>query len=275
MAKRIGFRGKGVFCFFWVPASAGMTGVWEFDLLGFGFRRISDVFDGRVVLLVTVLFFAGARERVGTGRVVVEVDGGGCLGDAVDEALEMAGRGVALPSNVMLARNGVYVDRSVEVFDGDEVAVIPPVSGGAGDDDGSARVWVTGDAIDGDEVVRLVGSDRDGAVVVFHGITRDHNEGRRVLWLEYEAYSPMAEDVMSQIVGEMREKWEIGEVAVCHRTGRVDIGETSMVLAVSAAHRRPAFESALYFIDRLKEVVPIWKKEYFEGGEVWIGETPG
>ena len=224
---------------------------------------------------VTVLFFAGARERVGTGRVVVEVDGGVSLGDAVDGALAMVGAGVGLPSNVMLARNGVYVDRSVEVFDGDEVAVIPPVSGGADGDDGSARVWVTGDAIDGDEVVRLVGSDRDGAVVVFHGITRDHNEGRKVLWLEYEAYSPMAEDMMTQIIGEMRDQWEIGEVAVCHRTGRVDIGETSMVLAVSAAHRRPAFESALYFIDRLKEVVPIWKKEYFEGGEVWIGETPG
>ena len=223
---------------------------------------------------MTVLFFAGARERVGIGRVDVDLADDATLGDAVDGALGMVGGGVGLPSNVMLARNGVYVDRSVEVFDGDEVAVIPPVSGGQGSN-GSERVWVTGEAIDRDEVVGLVGSDRDGAVVVFHGVTRDHNEGRRVLWLEYEAYSPMAEDVMLQIVGEMREKWEIGEVAVCHRTGRVDIGETSMVLAVSAAHRRPAFESALYFIDRLKEVVPIWKKEYFEGGEVWIGETPG
>ena len=128
-------------------------------------------------------------------------------------------------------------------------------------------VWVTADEIDADEVVSRVGSDRDGAVVVFHGITRDHNEGRSVLWLEYEAYSPMAEDMMTQIIDEMRERWQIGDVAVCHRTGRVDIGQTSMVLAVSAAHRRPAFESALYFIDRLKEVVPIWKKEYFEVAE--------
>ena len=228
-------------------------------------------------MLVTVLFFAGARERVGTGRVEVDVSDGAVLGDVVDRAIGLAGGDVVLPAGVMLARNGVYVDRSVVVGDGDEIAVIPPVSGGSAgvDGGGSGHVWVTGDEIVGDEVVGLVGSDRDGAVVVFHGVTRDHNEGRSVLYLEYEAYSPMAEDMMSQIISEMREEWEIGDVAVCHRTGRVDIGETSMVLAVSAAHRRPAFESALYFIDRLKEVVPIWKKEYFEGGEVWIGETPG
>ena len=221
---------------------------------------------------VTVLFFAGARERVGTGRVELNLLEDAKLGAAVDQAIASAGAEYELPENVMLARNGAYADRSTILSDGDEIAIIPPVSGGA---NGIADVWVTSDEIDADEVVSRVGSDRDGAVVVFHGITRDHNEGRSVLWLEYEAYSPMAEDMMKQIISEMRDKWEIGDVAVCHRTGRVDIGQTSMVLAVSAAHRRPAFESALYFIDRLKEVVPIWKKEYFEGGEVWIGETPG
>ena len=247
-------------------------------MLGLDPRGFNVCETGVLGVRVTVLFFAGARERVGTGRVEVDVADGASLGDAVDGAVDRAvdGAGVEyrLPDNVMLARNGAYADRSTVLSDGDEVAVIPPVSGGQVSG-GSERVWVTGEAIDGDEVVGLVGSDRDGAVVVFHGVTRDHNEGRRVLWLEYEAYSPMAEDVMSQIIGEMREKWEIGDVAVCHRTGRVDIGQTSMVLAVSAAHRRPAFESSLYFIDRLKEEVPIWKKEYFEGGEVWIGETPG
>ena len=224
------------------------------------------------MLRVTVLFFAGARERVGTGRVELDLEDGASLGDAVERAIASAGGKGVLSGSVMLARNGAYADRLTALRDGDEVAIIPPVSGG---EDGVADVWVTPDVIDADEVVSRVGSDRDGAVVVFHGITRDHNDGRSVLYLEYEAYSPMAEEMMSQIIGEMRGRWEIGGVAVCHRTGRVDIGETSMVLAVSAAHRRPAFESALYFIDRLKEVVPIWKKEYFEGGEVWIGETPG
>ena len=225
---------------------------------------------------VTVLFFAGARERAGIGRVEVEVDAGSSLDDAIGCALASVDRDGVLPSNVMLARNGTYVGKSEHLEDGDEIAVIPPVSGGEESVDAAARrVWVTGDEIDDDLVVSLVGSDRDGAVVVFHGVTRDHNDGRTVLYLEYEAYSPMAEITMMQIIEEMKKKWDIGEVAVCHRTGRVDIGETSMVLAVSAPHRRPAFESALYFIDRLKEIVPIWKKEYFEGGEVWIGETPG
>ncbi|MCH8114395.1 MAG: molybdenum cofactor biosynthesis protein MoaE, partial [Chloroflexi bacterium] len=86
---------------------------------------------------------------------------------------------------------------------------------------------------------------------------------------------PMAENKIVEIIGEMRSKWELGKVAIAHRTGRVDIGETSMVVAVGAAHRRPAFEASLYFVDRLKEIVPIWKREFFEGGEVWIGETPG
>jgi molybdopterin synthase catalytic subunit len=85
----------------------------------------------------------------------------------------------------------------------------------------------------------------------------------------------MAENKIAELIAEMREKWQLGKISVAHRTGRVDIGETSMVVAVGSAHRRPAFESALYFVDRLKEVVPIWKKEHFEGGDVWIGETPG
>ncbi len=224
----------------------------------------------------TILFFAGARERAGTGRVDVELKQGSSIGEAIELALTTVGRSGNLPSNVMLARNGNYVDGSEPMMDGDEIAVIPPVSGGCDcDADKPSRVWLTDSDIEADRVVELVGSDSDGAVVVFHGITRDHNDGRSVLYLEYEAYSPMAEDMMLTIIGEMTEKWQIGDVAVCHRTGRVDIGETSMVLAVSAAHRRPAFEAALYFIDRLKEIVPIWKKEYFEGGEVWIGETPG
>ncbi len=221
---------------------------------------------------ITVLFFAGARERAGTGRVTVDVDASTSIADAVDAACSKAPGNASLPSNVMYARNGGYSEGSDLISDGDEIAVIPPVSGGS---DGVGHAWITPDNIESEAVVSKVGSDSDGAIVVFHGITRDRNEGRRVLHLEYESYSSMAEDTMRQIIAEMKSRWEIGDVAVCHRVGRVDIGETSMVLAVSAVHRQPAFEASLYFVDRLKEIVPIWKKEYFEGGEVWIGETPG
>ncbi len=221
---------------------------------------------------ITVLFFAGARERAGTGRVTVDVDASTSIADAVDAACSQAPGNASLPPNVMYARNGGYSEGSDLINDGDEIAVIPPVSGGSG---GVSHAWITPDNIESEAVVSKVGSDSDGAIIVFHGITRDRNEGRRVLHLEYESYSPMAEDTMRQIIAEMKSRWEIGDVAVCHRVGRVDIGETSMVLAVSAVHRHPAFEASLYFVDRLKEIVPIWKKEYFEGGEVWIGETPG
>ena len=138
-----------------------------------------------------------------------------------------------------------------------------------------AYVLVTANAIDADDIVSRVASSSDGAVVVFHGITRDNNMGRQVVNLEYEAYSPMAEDTMREIIAEMQSRWEVGAVAVAHRTGTVGIGALSMCLAVAAPHRKDAFDAAQYFVDELKLRVPIWKKERFEGGEVWINDSPG
>ena len=276
---------------------------------------------------ITVRLFAGIRERAGTAHVQVELPSGG----TVDQALAAASKAVPgewrLPSRFMIAVNGEYAGQTTKLGDGDEIALVPPVSGGAGrapaaskqrTPGGRARpgkrasvagqdkqqrqraarsitssrsqgegqgggqsagtfpaVTITHQPLHAAPLVEYVRTDRDGAVVTFFGVTRNHNEGRRVLHLEYEAYQPMAERKIAEIIAEMKAKWDIGRVAVAHRTGRVDIGETSMVLAVSAPHRRPAFEAALYFVDRLKEVVPIWKKEYFEGGEMWVGETPG
>jgi MoaE-MoaD fusion protein len=126
-----------------------------------------------------------------------------------------------------------------------------------------------------DEVVAAVATPVAGAIATFLGVTRNHNEGRNVTGLEYEAYPDMALKEMERIGAEARARWEVHAVAIVHRIGKVPIGEASVAIAVSSSHRRAAFEACHFAIDRLKEVVPIWKKEYFEGGEVWIGTQTG
>lgn len=123
-----------------------------------------------------------------------------------------------------------------------------------------------------DDLVRAAGDPASGALVLFVGTTRDHNQGRRVERLEYEAYPGMAEREMEKIADEARRRWPLQKVAIVHRTGVVPVGSASVAIAVSSAHRADAFEAARFAIDRLKEVVPIWKKEFFEGGEIWIGD---
>lgn len=126
-----------------------------------------------------------------------------------------------------------------------------------------------------DELLAAVADPTAGAVVLFIGTTRDHNEGRSVERLEYEAYAGMAEKEIERIAVAAKDRWPIARIAVVHRTGVVPIGLASVAIAVSAAHRGPAFEAARFTIDRLKEVVPIWKKEFFAGGAVWIGDQTG
>ena len=123
-----------------------------------------------------------------------------------------------------------------------------------------------------DDLLHAVADDAAGAVVLFVGTTRDHNEGRQVERLEYEAYQGMAEKELAKIAETARERWKVARIAIVHRTGVVPIGSASVAIAVSAAHRADAFEAARFAIDRLKEVVPIWKKEFFEGGATWIGD---
>ena len=222
-----------------------------------------------------MLFFAGARQRAGTARVELDVSDGATVKSAAEAGCRNAPTPCPLPSNVAYALNGQYAGPDDAVSDGDEVAILPPVSGGADSDDSAAYVLVTPDAIDAADIAGRVATDSDGAVVVFHGITRDNNMGRKVIELEYEAYSPMAEDTMREIIAEMQARWDVGAVAVAHRTGTVAIGAMSMCLAVAAPHRHDGFAAAQYFVDELKQRVPIWKKERFEGGEVWINDTPG
>jgi len=225
---------------------------------------------------INVLFFAVLHERAGTRNVSIDATANMTVDDAVLAARHAAPKDPKPGTSVMLALNGQYVKGDQPVKAGDEIALIPPVSGGSGDiKTDTDWVFITLDSLDAAPLTEFVTTEADGAIVTFLGNTRDNNQGRVVDYLDYEAYQPMAENKIAEIIEEMRSKWDLGKIAIAHRTGRVDIGETSMVVAVGSAHRKPAFESALYFVDRLKEVVPIWKKELFEGGEVWIGETPG
>jgi molybdopterin synthase catalytic subunit len=125
------------------------------------------------------------------------------------------------------------------------------------------------------ELVAFVGDPEAGAIITFVGTTREHNEGRKVLSLEYEAYPEMAEKELARLGEEAMRKWEIQRMAIVHRIGNVSIGEPSVIIAVSAAHRREAFEACRFAIEELKKSVPIWKKEVFDGGEVWIGAQSG
>jgi molybdopterin synthase catalytic subunit len=207
---------------------------------------------------VTVRLFAGLRERAGFGERSLELDDGAVLGD-VWPALELGDE----PAGLLYARNRAYAPASDPLADGDEVALIPPVSGGA--------FLLSTAPLDPAAVVAEVADERAGAVATFLGTVRVHSRGRTVLYLEYEAYEGMAEQVMEQIADEVRRRYDLCSIAIHHRTGRVGIGEPSVAIAVSAPHRQDALAACKDAIDTLKERVPLWKKEVYEGGEEWIG----
>ena len=200
--------------------------------------------------------FAGLRERAGWSER--ELDGVTRVAD-VWSALGLDDE----PAGLLYAVNLEYADRDRELADGDEVALIPPVSGGA--------FRLSDEPLDPGAVIAEVTVPEAGAVASFVGTTRAHSRGRTVHYLEYEAYGGMAEKVMAELAETLKAKHELCEVAIAHRTGRVDIGGLSVVIAVSAPHRAAALAACAEAIDTLKETVPLWKKEVYEGGEEWIG----
>jgi molybdopterin synthase catalytic subunit/molybdopterin converting factor small subunit len=204
---------------------------------------------------VRVRLFAGLRERAGWSEREVEAASVGDVWAALDLGEE--------PAGLLYAVNQEYADRDRSLSDGDEVAVIPPVSGGA--------FRLVEGSLDLGAVVAEVEDERAGAIATFQGTVRRQSRGRTVIALEYEAYAGMAEKVMAEIAGEVKERYELCEIAIAHRTGRCEVGEVSVAIAVSAAHRQDALSACRDVIDELKERVPLWKKELYEGGEEWIG----
>jgi molybdopterin converting factor subunit 1 len=209
---------------------------------------------------ITVRLFAGLRERAGFAEQVVELEQGARASDVWPALGERLGD---RPDGLLVAVNKRYAPDDETLSDGDEVALIPPVSGGA--------FRLTDHPIDLDVVVAEVTDERAGAVATFSGTTRVHSRGRTVIHLDYEAYGGMAEQVMADIAADLKAKYDLCEVAMTHRVGRVAIGETSVAIAISAPHRHDALAACREAIDALKETVPLWKKEVYEGGEEWIG----
>jgi molybdopterin synthase catalytic subunit len=204
---------------------------------------------------VTVRLFAGLRERAGWSQREVDA---ATVGD-VWRALALGDE----PDGLLYAVNKEYAQRDRPLADGDEVALIPPVSGGA--------FLLSDETLSLDRVVDEVRSDEAGAIATFTGTTRIQSRGRTVTHLDYEAYEGMAEKVMAEIAEELQGRYEVTGIAIHHRVGRVGIGDTSVVIAVSAAHRQDALAACKDAIDELKARVPLWKKEVYEGGEEWIG----
>lgn len=207
---------------------------------------------------IQVRLFAGLRERAGAGSLELELPDGAALGD-VWAALDLGDE----PEGLLFALNREYADRSAPLAPGDEVAVIPPVSGG--------DFRLSAEPLSVEAVVQEVRVDEAGAVAAFVGTTRSRSRGRDVLYLEYEAYEGMAEKTMADLARRLCDRHELSGVAIHHRVGRVEIGEVSVVIAVSAPHRAAALAACAEAIDELKATVPLWKKEVYVGGEEWIG----
>ena len=208
---------------------------------------------------VSVRLFAGLREQAGTGVRELELADGAKVGDVWSQL----GLGEE-PQGLLYAVNRRYAPADAELADGDVVALIPPVSGG--------DFRLTDEPLSLDAAVAEVRRDDAGAIATFVGTVRNRSRDRDVVYLEYEAYEGMAEETMAELAAELTSRHDLAAVAIHHRVGRVEIGEASVVIAVSAAHRAPALAACREAIDTLKQTVPLWKKEVYEGGEEWIGQ---
>jgi molybdopterin synthase catalytic subunit len=217
---------------------------------------------------VVVKLFGAVREALGEKELSVALPVGARVRDLMallasdHEVIERFGERLATSVNLEV------VPVETILADGDEVALLPPVAGGAG------RCWLSERPLDAGEVSARVEGPGMGGIVVFVGAVRDSARGREIRHLEYEAYPGMAEREMERIADEAAERWQGVRVAIAHRTGRLEIGDLAVVVAAAAPHRAEAFAACRYAIDTLKQRVPIWKKEFATDGEYWVDERP-
>ena len=235
-----------------------------------------------VSMKVRILLFARLRDLLGTDSVELDSPDIESVGDAYRILRARHPELEDFSRSLLVAVNQEFADWNTPVEEGDELALFPPVSGGQPPAEADYPVDASGDiyrivreGIRTRGLVSQLSRDQDGAAVTFFGIVRNNTRGRRTTHLVYEAYEPMALRKMRQIGESLRQRWQIGQVGMVHRLGRLEIGEVSVAIVITSPHRGIAFESCRYAIDRLKQTVPIWKKEFFEDGEVWVeGEFP-
>lgn len=219
---------------------------------------------------VRVLFFGVLKDIFPKASDSLQMPEGATVATLLDHFRVQVPQQEQLWTSLAVAVNQQYAVPSQVLADGDEVALLPPVSGGSH----ASHVALVREPIQAESLVKQLKQGEDGAVVVFDGIVRNHTRGRRTLYLIYEAYDEMALKQMCRLAQEVNERFPIRDVLLVHRLGRLEISETSVLIAVASAHRAAAFDACRWLIDTLKKTVPIWKKEYFEDGAVWADGEP-
>ena len=215
---------------------------------------------------VTALLFGQARELAGAQSIELELDEPATVESAFAALAARHPKLAEMERSLLFAVNEEYATRATPLGEGDRLAILPPVSGGTSPD----IFEITRDEIDIPGLRSRLLAGESGAVVIFDGVARNNTKGRRTLYLEYEGYTEMAIKTLEQIGREVRDEWQINGIGIIHRLGRIEISQSSVVIVVASAHRKVAFEACRYAIDRLKKIVPIWKKEYFEDGAIWV-----
>lgn len=230
---------------------------------------------------VRVLFFGILKEWIGKSVDLIEMPEKASVRDVILRYESQIPQLKASLPSLALAVNQQYASPEVLLRENDEVALLPPVSGGApaaGEtsacDGRRTHALIVRERIDTQKALAGLKRGEDGAALVFEGVVRNQTRGRKTLYLDYEAYEEMALDQMESLAAQAIQQFQIRDVAIVHRLGRLEIGETSVVIAVASAHRAAAFEACRWLIDTLKRTVPIWKKEYFEDGAVWADGEP-
>jgi molybdopterin converting factor subunit 1 len=229
------------------------------------------------IVQIKVLFFGQLKDIVGRSEDSIEMPEGSQLGAVFDRYASAFPRMRELSASIVMARNQQFSKPSTPLAGQDEVAFLPPVSGGSSgpythliEEESGHFFALTRSSIDVAAIKERLLRGEDGAIVDFEGVVRNNTKGRATLYLDYECYEAMAIKLLAQIGLEIAASHSIGRIAMVHRLGRMEIGEASVVVFVTSPHRKPAFEAALEGINRLKKLVPIWKKEYFADGEVWV-----